>query len=47
MYDSNCPSETCDIGVYNTQESAEAAMEKEKRAYSDKMVFEIEPIWGE
>lgn len=42
MIDGHCPSETCSMGLYETKELAEVAIEKEKLNYSDHMIFEIE-----
>ena len=42
MFPSNCPSEVCSLGIYRSEHAAEQAIEKEKKYYSDNMVFEIE-----
>lgn len=42
MIDGHCPSETCSIGLYETEELAKVAIEKEKLNYSDHMIFEID-----
>ena len=42
MIDGHCPSETCSMGLYKTQELAEASIAKEAPQYSDHMIFEIE-----
>lgn len=43
MINGHCPSETCSVGLYETSQLAEAAIETEKPHYSDHMIFEIEP----
>lgn len=41
-FPSDCPAEVSALGVYLSEYEAEQAIEKEKKHYSDNMVFEIE-----
>lgn len=42
MIDGDCLSEICSIGLYETEELANAAIKKEKLNYSNHMIFTIE-----